>query len=126
MNLSSTNSLYLFNCYSTVEVSRNKGIPQNQIDIVRHQNASQCFIVLPILFSRSFILPADYADYIYGKFMGLDAWGEKVDLADTTITSEKQMHEVHTEMEISHVKLDKGRAVHVLALILMQFNNKVS
>lgn len=58
--------------------------------------------------------------------MGLDASGEKVDLADTTITSEKQMHAVHTEMEISHVKLDKGRAVHVLALILMQFNNQVS
>lgn len=58
--------------------------------------------------------------------MDLDASREKVDLADTKIISEKQMHEVHTKMEISHVKLDKGRAVHVLALILMQFNNKVS
>lgn len=58
--------------------------------------------------------------------MGLDASVEKVDLADTKITSEKQMHVVvHTEMDISHVKLNKGRAIRVLALILMQFNNSL-
>lgn len=64
--------------------------------------------------------------YIYGKFIASDISGEKVDLADTKITSEKQMHDARTEMEISHVKLDKGRVEHVLALVLKQFNNKVS
>lgn len=55
---------------------------------------------------------------IHGKLIGSDTSGVKVDLANTKITSENQMHDAHTEMEISHVKLDKGRVVHVLALVL--------